>query len=328
MENNSDYKRFGKVTLVTLIAVYLLILAGGIVRSTGSGMGCPDWPKCFGNYIPPTHISELPLDYKERYKVHGFEAEFNPVKTWIEYINRLMGAVVGFLMLLVVSFSVPLIKKDWSLFALSLLTLFLIGFEAWLGKLVVSSNLAPIMVTIHMGGSLVIVGLLIWILIKTFPQNFTYFSGPDHSKFNFLVIFLLILTFLQISIGTQVREEIDIIIVENNNANREHWIDSLGEAFLFHRIIGYALLILSGYLFFGFKKFIENKVIIRSVSVVFYCLLIEAITGIALAVFSLPPYLQPLHLLLATIVFGILFFVFTIINVNLEGFKMKAKLNY
>ena len=74
-----------------------LILAGGIVRATGSGMGCPDWPKCFGRWIPPTEFSQLPSNYREIYgaKLKG-EVEFNAVKTWIEYANRLLGVLVGF----------------------------------------------------------------------------------------------------------------------------------------------------------------------------------------------------------------------------------------
>src|SRR6478752_3804607 len=122
-------KRFQKFGFITLVAVYFLILVGGIVRSTGSGMGCPDWPKCFGSWTPPTSIEQLPPNYKENYSAYrdkknqkfarylrliGMnstadqllsnksvleEADFNPVKTRIEYINRLVGVSIGFFIL-------------------------------------------------------------------------------------------------------------------------------------------------------------------------------------------------------------------------------------
>ena len=112
---------------ISLILVYLVIIAGALVRMTGSGMGCPDWPKCFGYYIPPTDEQELLWEENheylkgqviiqdeklwvakqtftsaqsfdntnwELYTKHDY-AVFNVYHTWTEYINRLCGALAG-----------------------------------------------------------------------------------------------------------------------------------------------------------------------------------------------------------------------------------------
>ena len=61
---------FIKISKISLVLVYLVILAGSLVRMTGSGMGCPDWPKCFGYFIPPYEESELLFKPNYDYKVN------------------------------------------------------------------------------------------------------------------------------------------------------------------------------------------------------------------------------------------------------------------
>src|SRR5690606_36683310 len=122
-------KAFIRFNRITLVLIYLVVVAGSFVRITGSGMGCPDWPKCFGQWVPPTDISEIPENYKEIYsekraqKIEKFanfvsaivmnetaeqlmndtlllvEVVFNSSTTWTEYANRLFGFLAGNAML-------------------------------------------------------------------------------------------------------------------------------------------------------------------------------------------------------------------------------------
>ena len=85
-------KLFRLSTIISAVLTYLIIFIGGMVRVSGAGMGCPDWPKCFGRWIPPTSLSQIP-DYID-------PAKFNIVLAWIEYLNRLFGVLVGFSILI------------------------------------------------------------------------------------------------------------------------------------------------------------------------------------------------------------------------------------
>src|ERR1700761_9519638 len=153
IDQSIGFKRF---IVITVVSVYLLILAGGIVRTTGSGMGCPDWPKCFGKWVPPTDESQLPVDYKIKYTVHGYDTEFNAVKTWIEYVNRLLGALIGFFIIITFVLSLRF-KSDKVVSLLCGLALFLVILEGIVGKYVVSTNLKPLLISFHLWGSIFII---------------------------------------------------------------------------------------------------------------------------------------------------------------------------
>ena len=130
-------KRFSFFLFITIILTYLVILAGAVVRTTQSGMGCPDWPKCFGRWIPPTEVSQLPADYQQVYAHRGYaDTTFNAYHTWVEYVNRLLGALLGLIIFITLLLSLPYWNTNRAVFWLTFTSFILIGFQGWLGSLV------------------------------------------------------------------------------------------------------------------------------------------------------------------------------------------------
>lgn len=340
MKNNiqQDGNRlFRRFSLLTLVAVYLLILVGGIVRSTGSGMGCPDWPKCFGQWVPPTDISELPADYKDVYAdkrarknkrfasyltVLGFsdtanqlladksileESEFNATKTWIEYVNRLVGVLIGLFIVGTFVLSIPFRKKNRGLFYSALSALILVVFQGWIGSIVVSTNLVPWMVTIHMLIALIIVCLLINIYYQGGNRLNLTLSKRVKNKITMVLLVSMILLIVQIVLGTQVREMIDKVAISFNYVQRESWISALGTKFIVHRSFSWLILISHLLLVVMlFKQNLKSLVANTLLSVI----VLSIITGVIMAYFSIPAYIQPAHLLLGTLAFGVQFLLF------------------
>ena len=129
---------------------------------TGSGMGCPDWPKCFGQWIPPTSVDELPADYKQIYAQRGYDKlDFNAFNTWAEYINRLLGVIGGLFCFAL--FINSIFTRKFLLILLSTFLIILMAFQAWMGALVVFSILSPFKITLHMLIALVIICLLFFL---------------------------------------------------------------------------------------------------------------------------------------------------------------------
>ena len=328
---------FRRFSAVTVIAVYLLIAIGGIVRSTGSGMGCPDWPKCFGSWVPPTSVDELPADYKEDYVQQrvaknekfskyltalGFddlayqvendpkilvEEDFNAVKTWVEYINRLIGAVIGLLIFGTFVLSIRFWKKDRPITVLSFVAFVLVGFQGWIGSIVVSTNLLQWMITIHMLLAIAIVGLLIYVYFRSKRDSLKQLNDTP-SKLKWIVIACLLLTIVQIVLGTQVREGVDMVA---EFAARSEWISNLGLTFIIHRSYSLLLLALHGYLFYILLNSESLKSITKWLLVI---VVMEILSGAIMAYFGVPAFIQPIHLLLGTLIVGVQYYLLLLIN--------------
>ncbi|HYG37447.1 MAG TPA: COX15/CtaA family protein [Cytophagales bacterium] len=335
------FRRFG---ILSIIAIYVLVLAGGIVRSTGSGMGCPDWPKCFGSWVPPTKEAQLPNDYKEVFKAKrhikneklaGYleffnfkelanqvkneetdpvNLQFNVQKTFIEYINRVAGVITGFLILLTFLFSFSYFKETWSFTILSFINLILVAFQGWIGSLVVSTDLLPWMVTVHMLLTGLILALLIYMVFKEADkrENFLSLKTP---WLNFLLVLNVVISIVQMVWGTQVREEIDHIAQSLMHVNRDQWVSKLGVDFLIHRSFSWIVMGVNILLIYVVYKNFKSVKLFTSLALILFALVMaEIVAGIILAYFSFPAVIQPIHLFLAFVIFGVQFLFLLIIN--------------
>ncbi len=302
MKNGKSLKRFLLWGVASIVIVYLVILAGAVVRGTGAGMGCPDWPKCFGLWIPPTDISQLPDNYQVLFSDNGkvFVEPFNPIKTWTEYLNRLVGALSG-LVVLGMLVSAFFIRKNFpKSFYFTLIAFLLLLFQGWLGAKVVYTNLTPHMITYHMVMAMVIVGLLIQAVIST--QNFT--SKPELNK---LFLLMLIIMFIQMILGVLVREQIDVTMKKMMYENREIWLSTVDSTFLVHRTFSWIVLFSS--LYFVYKLRNTTLKIHGIVQLVGVCILL--FTGILFQYFDFPAFAQPIHLVTTSLLIGSLFWGFS-----------------
>ncbi len=306
-----DYLRriFRRASVVTVTNVYLVILAGGVVRCTGSGMGCPDWPRCFGRWVPPTEISQLPSNYVEKYSKGGhLTVEFNVYKTWTEYVNRLLGVLVGFSIFIVLLASIGFWKTKRSIFYYSLISFLLVGLQGWIGAKVVASNLKPAMISIHMLIALVIVGLL----LKALALNSVDSQNNDNAVFpsfriKWVSILVCFIVLVQILIGTRVRQAIDVQALTGND--RSVWIDNLGLILNIHIAGAYMVVLATLYLIFLLYKEKAQSFILWMLLI---CIVVEYGGGVFMYKFALPAYMQPVHLTCASLLFGLSFYLYSI----------------
>ncbi len=283
------YDRFLKLAMATVAATLFLIFIGGLVRATGAGLGCPDWPKCFGVWIPPTSAADLPAGYDA--------ADFNAVKTWTEYVNRLIGVLIGLLITATALSSLRFRKSNPVVTYSSAGAFVLVLFQGWLGGMVVRSGLHEGLITAHMLLAMVIVGLL---MLGTFkasarPGRWVLPAGT-RSWLTTLSLVLLVISLVQMGLGTQVREHVDVAKNAMPPVPRAQWLEGAGWIDGVHRSFSWVVLVAVALLMRAVRRPDMPAWVRKWAYAVAGLVGLQIAAGIGLAYLEMPAPLQVVHL--------------------------------
>lgn len=287
---------FQRLAIAATAITYLLIAVGGLVRASGAGLGCPDWPRCFGSWIPPASAAALPPEFDP--------AQFNPTLMWTEYLNRLLGVTVGFAILAATVSAWRHHRRQprilWPVVAAVLLT----GFQGWLGGRVVANDLAAWIVTVHMLVALVIVSLL---LVAVLESMTAVTSGPasvERRRVGWWACAAIALALVQVGVGTQVRGRVDAAL---DLVPRAEALATVGALDLTHRelaaVTGLAII---GLWVLVWTRHPDDAALGRAASLTLAFTAAQVVAGLVLTGAALPPAAQVLHLTLASLMLGAL----------------------
>ena len=309
VSHNSGRERvYLLVSAITIAVVFLLILVGGVVRSSGAGMGCPDWPKCFDQWVPPTDVSELPANYQEIYAQRGYaDTSFNAVKTWTEYLNRLLGVLTGL-------FIIASLVTAWRAYAgrnkrvvwLSVAALIAVIVQGGVGAFVVITHLHQGIITIHLLIALLIVCLLIAARLYSKEVSFAE-SLPILSKTRWQTMAVLSLLLAQVILGTQVRELLDAARESIGGDDKREWLRELGTIYSIHKSFWMVVTVGVVYLTYVLQRDFESKSLKNYGIFALLLTGMQVFTGVALNQFGLPAVPQALHIVFSSMAFAVLF---------------------
>lgn len=311
--------RFQKLAVAALVSVLVLMFVGAVVRVTGAGMGCPDWPTCWGCLIPPTSVEQvdfknLPIEKfqrkAERMGRDGAEiteaslrAEFHPRHVWTEFINRLCSLPVGFFCLATFIAGFWQRERRPLVFWMAFGSLVVVLLNAWMGARVVYSGLQPGVLTAHLALAMLLTGMLVYCAWRgtDAPWRVKMAAAPL-ARLRVAVWLLLATTIAEGVIGAQVREMTDELAKFHCDAPRSSWIVELEGSwkYVFHRSFSWVVCgaavwawILSKRHRVGGTGWVEKSVLAL--------ILLQMVLGLVMSQIHIYSWVQVLHVGLAAV---------------------------
>jgi cytochrome c oxidase assembly protein subunit 15 len=294
--------RFGRFAIFTTLATYFLIFLGGLVRVSGAGLGCPDWPKCFGRWIPPISINQLPADMDA--------GMFNMTLAWIEYINRLFGVTIGFLIVAVAVWAIARYRSYPRILIPAIIAPILTAYQGWQGSQVVASGLKPIIVSAHMVIALIIAGLMIYISVQAYYLSKSSTVGEYAKGAGLHAGVLLGASLVQIILGTQLREAIEIISMEFPLISSAEVLMRSGVLAYVHSAFGIIIMILALVTSHKLLSRSPSHLVWQSGWTMAYLGILQIIFGIVLFLGGIPAVARVLHMWISALLFGVILITF------------------
>ena len=210
---NSLYHKYKIFVLLSFLLSVMVVGLGAYTRLSDAGLGCPDWPGCYGFLTVPTHNELQTLT--EHKLASNTDLVFEPVKAWKEMIHRYFAGALGLMLLAILFFSL-LIKKKFLKAQLTsninnprgmviplklpALLVVLVLFQALLGMLTVTMQLQPLIVMGHLLGGFAILSLSALLYLRLCSDPLLPRDNLAPHYFSWCLIALLILL-VQISLG-------------------------------------------------------------------------------------------------------------------------------
>jgi protoheme IX farnesyltransferase len=183
-------KLFRRLAVAATVSVFLLVGVGGLVRATGSGLGCPGWPRCYGHLFPP-------------FGRHGTALYHAIIESSHRYVTFLLSVLV--VALVVLAIGSPQVRRRAGATLGASAAAILLVLQAALGAVVVNSELNPVIVTLHYANAMLLVAAIVFTAIASYLDLRVYRPSGPHRGFARHVLGTTIATFVLILIGTYVR---------------------------------------------------------------------------------------------------------------------------
>ena len=299
--------RFSKFAFAATIATYIIIFVGGLVRVSGAGLGCPDWPTCFGRWIPPTSISQLPPDIDP--------SQFNFALAWIEYVNRLIGMTVGILIAITAIWALISYHKQLRIVVSSAAAGLLVAYQGWQGSHVIASQLNPTIVSIHLGLAFIIAMLMMYTTQQAYyhGKQTPVATNPTTRKLRLFVVGLAIVSLVQVISGAQLREAMEYVTQAFPLLSEVEWLTKVGAVQYVHTVLGIIVTIATWQVGAKIFKYIHSKSsIVGQVTVAAMVIAsLQLIVGPITIMFAAPKLVQLIHLILSALFVGTLVLLFS-----------------